>query len=82
MFKYLNYLKNNFEIKSKLFSIYSVTIGKKVSNANYYFNQSNEIFDYLENLNKEYKIDGNSSSKYSQEMSNLVEQSDEFDLNC
>ena len=82
MFKYLNYLKNNFEIKSRLFSIYSVTIGKKVSNANYYFNQSNEIFDYLENLNKEYKNDGNSSSKYSQEMSNLVEQSDEFDLNC
>ena len=77
MFKYLNYLKNNFEIKSK-FSIYSVTIGKKVSNANYYFNQSNEFFDYLENLNKN---DGNSSSKYSQEISNLVEQSDEFDLN-
>ena len=77
MFKYLNYLKNNFEIKTK---IYTVTIGKKVSNANFYLNEPNEILEYLENLNKEYKIDENSSSKYSQEIYNMVEQSDEYDL--
>ena len=77
MFKYLNYLKNNFEIKSKLIGIYDITIGRKVSNAHYYLNECNEILEYIENLNKEY---GNSSSKYSQEIYNLVEQSDEYDL--
>ena len=77
MFKYLNFLKNNFERSSQ---IYTVTIGRKVSHANYYLNEPNEILEYLENLNKEYKIDGNSSSKYSQEIYNMVEQSDEYDL--
>ena len=82
MFKYLNYLKNYFEIKSKIFSIYTVTIGKRVSNANYFLNVHNEILEYLENLNKEYKNDGNSFSKFSQsqELYNLVEQSDEYEL--
>ena len=79
MFKYLDYLKNNFDIKSKNIAIYTVTIGKTVSNANYFLNEYNEILEYLENLNKEYKNDGNSSSKYS-EIYNLVEQSDEYDL--
>ena len=81
MFKYLNYLKNYFEIKSKIFSIYTVTIGKRVSNANYFLNVHNEILEYLENLNKEYKNDG-SSSKFSQsqDIYNLVEQSDEYEI--
>ena len=77
MFKYLNYLKNNIGMNSK---IYTVTIDKKVSNANYYINEPSEILEYLENLNKEYKNDGNSSSKYSQEIYNMVDQSDEYDL--
>lgn len=77
MFKYLNYLKNSIVINSK---IYTVTIDKKVSNANYYLNESYEILEYLENLNKEYKNDGNSSSKYSQEIYNMVDQTDEYDL--
>ena len=79
MFKYLNYLKNNFEMKSKIFSIYAVTIGNKVSNAKYYL-QETEILEYLEYLNKEYKNDG-SSSKFSQsqDINNLVEQSDEYE---
>ena len=77
MFKYLNYLKNNFEIKSKFTGIYDITIGRKVSNAKFYLNECNEILEYIENLNKE---NGNSSSKYSQEIYNLVEQSDEYDL--
>ena len=82
MFKYLNYLKNYFETKSKILSIYTVTIGKRVSNANYFLSVHNEILDYLENLNKEYKNDGNSFSKFSQsqEYYNLVEQSDEYEL--
>ena len=77
MFKYLNYLRNNFEIKSK---IYTVTIGRIVSNAKYYLNET-EILEYLENLNKEYKNDG-SSSKFSQsqDMYNCVEQSDEYEI--
>ena len=79
MFNYLNYLKNNFEIKSKI-SIYSVTIGKRISNANYFLNEYNEILEYIENLNKDYKSEGNSSSKFSQDIYNLVEQSDEYDL--
>ena len=80
MFNYLNYLKNNFEIKSKNLSIYSVTIGKRISNANYFLNECNEILEYIENLNKDYKSEGNSSSKFSQDIYNLVEQSDEYDL--
>ena len=79
MFKYLNYLKNNFEMKSKIFSIYAVTIGNKVSSAKYYL-QETEILEYLEYLNKEYKNDG-SSSKFSQsqDINNLVEPSDEYE---
>jgi trehalose 6-phosphate synthase/phosphatase len=77
MFKYLNYLKNSMVINSK---IYTVTIDRKVSNANYYLNEPSEILEYLENLNKEYKNDGNSSSKYSQEIYNMVDQTDEYDL--
>ena len=75
MFKYLNYLKSNFEFQLKM-SIYTVTIGKRVSNARYYLNEG-EILEYFENLNNENKNDANSSSKYSQEIYNLVEQSDD-----
>ena len=79
MFKYLNYLKNNYEIKKNL-SIYSVTIGNTVSNANYFIKEM-EILEYLENLNKENRNDG-SSSKYSQsqDIYNCVEQSEEYEL--
>ena len=80
MFNYLNYLKNNFDIKSKNISIYSVTIGKRISNANYFLNECNEILEYIEILNKDYKSEGNSSSKFSQDIYNLVEQSDEYDI--
>ena len=70
-------MRNNFEIKSE---IYTVTIGRKVSNAKYYLNET-EFLEYLENLNKEYKNDG-SSSKFSQsqDIYNLVEQSDEYEI--
>ena len=76
MFKYLNYLKTNFKFGFRELSIYTVTIGKIVSNANFFLNEP-EILEFFENLNKEIKNDQNSSSKYSQELCNLVEQSED-----
>ena len=76
MFKYLNYLKTNFKFGFRELSIYTVTIGKIVSNANFFLNEP-EILEFFENLNEEIKNDQNSSSKYSQELCNLVEQSED-----
>ena len=67
-------------ILNRKISIYSVTIGKRISNANYFLNECNEILEYIEILNKDYKSEGNSSSKFSQDIYNLVEQRDEYDL--
>ena len=73
---YINYLKTNFKFGFRELSIYTVTIGKIVSNANFFLNEP-EILEFFENLNKEIKNDQNSSSKYSQELCNLVEQSED-----
>ena len=78
MFKYLNYLKNNFsEIRANIFT---VVVGKRVSSANYYLNETSEIPEYIENFNKIDKSEDNYSSKLSQDMYNILEQSEEFEL--
>jgi len=76
MFKYLNYLKNNFsEIKAKIFTI---VVNKRISSANYYLNDASEIIEVVENFNKIDKSEDNFSS--SQDMYNIMEQSDDFEL--
>ena len=78
MFKYLNYLKNNYsEIQSK---IYTAIVGKRVTSANYYLNDASNIIEYIEDFNKIDKGEDNYSSKLSQDMYNIMEQSDEFEL--
>ena len=79
MFKYLNYLKNNFsEIKANIFS---AVVNKRISSANYYLNDSSEILDIIENFNKIYISEDNySSSKFSEVISNYMERNDSFEL--
>jgi trehalose 6-phosphate synthase/phosphatase len=79
MFKYLNYLKNNFsEIKANIFS---TVVNKRISSANYYLNDANEILEIIENFNKIDKSEDNySSSKFSQDISNDLEKNDSFEL--
>ena len=78
MFKYLNYLKNSFtEIKSK---IVTTVVNNRISSANFYLNDANEILEYIENFNKIDKSEDNFSSKLSQEIVNISEQSDDLEL--
>ena len=76
MFKYLNYLKN-FENEITVNSITAV-VNKRESSANYYLNDSSEIFEYIEYLNKIDKSEDNYSSKLSQDIYN--ENSDNLEL--
>ena len=78
MFKYLNYLKNSFtEIKSK---IVTAVVNNRISSANYYLNDANEILEHIENFNKIDKSEDNFSSKYSQEIINISEQGEDLEL--
>ena len=77
MFKYLNYLMNNFEIKTK---IYTAVVNKRVSSANYYLKDENEILEYIENFNKIDKSEDIFSSKLSYEMVNLSEEDNDLEL--
>ena len=79
MFKYLNYLKNNFsEIKANIFS---TVVNKRISSANYYLNDASEIIEIIENFNKiDISEDNYSSSKFSEVISNDMERNDSFEL--
>ena len=77
MFKYLNYLKNNFsEVKAKIFTI---VVNKRISSANYYLNDASEIIEIVENFNKIDKSEDNFSSSQ-ENMYNVIDQSDDFEL--
>ena len=79
MFKYLNYLKNNFsEIKANIFT---TVVNKRISSANYYLNDASEIIEIIENFNKiDISEDNYSSSKFSEVISNDMERNDSFEL--
>ena len=79
MFKYLNYLKNNFsEIKANIFT---TVVNKRISSANYYLNDASEIIEIIENFNKiDISEDNYSSSKFSEVISNDMEKNDSFEL--
>ena len=78
MFKYLNYLKNSFtEIKA---NIVTAVVNNRISSANFYLNDGNEILEYIENFNKIDKSEDNFSSKLSQEIVNISEQSNDLEL--
>ena len=78
MFKYLNYLKNSFtEIKAK---IVTTVVNNRISSANYYMNDANEILTCIEDFNKIDKSEDNFSSKLSQEIVNISEQTDDLEL--
>ena len=76
MFKYLNYLKYGFtEVKAKIFS---VIVTNRVSSANYYMNEVSEIWENIENFNKIDKNEDILSSKLSQDLYNIIDQSNDY----
>ena len=52
MFKYLNSINSHLSYHNPELKIFSTTIGKKPSSANYFLNDTNEVLEYLEFLNR------------------------------
>lgn len=78
MFKYLNYLKYCYnEIQSE---IISAIVPNRVSSANYYFNEVSEIWENIETFNKIDKNEDISSSNTIQDVYNMIEQSNDYEL--
>ena len=52
MFKYVNSIKNNVMLFKESEDIYTCTIGRKPSSAQFYLNEVQEVIEYLESLNQ------------------------------
>ena len=64
MFKYLNSVKNHVSNYGENTKIFTCTIGRKPSSAQYYLNEVHEVIEYLESLNQINNNNERNSSKY------------------
>lgn len=76
MFKYLNSVSSQLTYQNSKLKIFTTTIGKKPSSANYYVNDTAEILDYLEILCKpNLRMSQNLYEKVSKSSNNIFSKS-------